>query len=86
MKNIKLPANLSRSLNGLAFKMKKHAPEILVVAGVGGTIATSSNDITTTRRMEETGVLVGIRMLDHVIIAEDNCYSVCTNRYIREEN
>ena len=41
MKNIKLPANLSRSLNGLAFKMKKHAPEILVVAGVGGTIATT---------------------------------------------
>ena len=46
----------------------------------------SSNDVTTTKRMEETGVLVGIRMLDHVIVAEDNCYSVCTNRYIREEN
>lgn len=46
----------------------------------------SSNDITTTKRMEETGIVVGIRMLDHVIIAEDNCYSVCTNGYIREEN
>lgn len=46
----------------------------------------SSNDITTTKRMEETGILVGIRMLDHVIITEDNCYSVCTNGYIREEN
>lgn len=53
MKNIKLPANLSRSLNGLAFKMKKHAPEILVVAGVGGTIATTVMACKATTKIDE---------------------------------
>lgn len=54
MKNIKLPANLSRSLNGLAFKMKKRAPEILVVAGVGGTIVTTVMACKATKLMKLT--------------------------------
>lgn len=41
MKNIKLPAGINRAVNKVAFKMKKHAPEILVIAGVGGTIVTT---------------------------------------------
>ena len=71
MKNIKLPANLSRSLNGLAFKMKKHAPEILVVAGVGGTIATTVMACKATTKIDE-------------VLAENTEHIAKTKRYVEE--
>ncbi len=71
MKNIKLPANLSRSLNGLAFKMKKHAPEILVVAGVGGTIATTVMACKATTKIDE-------------VLAENTEHIAKTKQYVEE--
>ena len=71
MKNIKLPANLSRSLNGLAFKMKKHAPEILVVAGVGGTIATTVMACKATTKIDE-------------VLAENTEHIAKTKKYVEE--
>ena len=71
MKNIKLPANLSRSLNGLAFKMKKHAPEILVIAGVGGTIATTVMACKATTKIDE-------------VLAENTEHIAKTKRYVEE--
>ncbi len=59
---------------------------ILIHNHPSGDSEPSSNDIATTKRIEETGTLVGIHLLDHVIVAEENCYSVYTNSYIREEN
>lgn len=41
MKKITIPKNLSRNLNKIGFKFKKHSPEILVVAGVIGTVASA---------------------------------------------
>lgn len=41
MKKIAIPNNLSRTLNKVGFKFKKHSPEILVVAGVIGTVASA---------------------------------------------
>ena len=46
----------------------------------------SSNDIAVTQRLEDTGVIVGIRVVDHVIIGHENCYSICEDRYISESN
>lgn len=41
MKKIAIPKNLSRTVNKIGFKFKKHSPEILVVAGVIGTVASA---------------------------------------------
>lgn len=41
MKKITIPKNLSRTVNKIGFKFKKHSPEILVVAGVIGTVASA---------------------------------------------
>lgn len=40
MKKIKLPAGVTRAFYKAGFQVKKHSPEILAVAGVGGVIAT----------------------------------------------
>ena len=71
MKNIKLPANLSRSLNGLAFKMKKHAPEFLVVAWVGGTIVTTVTACKATTKIDE-------------VLAENTEHIAKTKKYVEE--
>lgn len=41
MKKIALPKNLTRTFNKFGFKVKKHSPEILVVAGVIGTVTSA---------------------------------------------
>ena len=41
MKKIAIPNKLSRALNKVSFKFKKHSPEILVVAGIIGTVASA---------------------------------------------
>lgn len=41
MKKIKLPKNVSRTLNRAMLSGKKHSPEILIVAGVIGTITST---------------------------------------------
>lgn len=41
MKPIKLPANVTRAFHRAGFKLKKHSPEILVVTGVVGTVASA---------------------------------------------
>ena len=46
----------------------------------------SVNDIAVTQRLEDTGIIVGIRVVDHVIIGHENCYSICEDRYISENN
>ena len=38
---IKLPSNVTRTFNKVGFKMKKHSPEILVVAGGVGTVTSA---------------------------------------------
>ena len=46
----------------------------------------SANDIAVTQRLEDTGIIVGIPVIDHVIIGHENCYSICEDRYICENN
>lgn len=41
MKTIKLPANVTRAFYKVGFQLKKHSPEILVVAGVAGTVTSA---------------------------------------------
>ena len=41
MKKAELLSNVSRTFNNLGFKFKKHSPEILIVAGVVGTVVST---------------------------------------------
>ena len=41
MRKLTLPSNMTRSLNRLGLKLKKHSPEILVAAGVVGTVTST---------------------------------------------
>lgn len=41
MRKLTLPSNMTRSLNKLGLKLKKHSPEILVAAGVVGTVTSA---------------------------------------------
>lgn len=41
MKKLAIPNNLTRAFSKASFKLKKHSPEILVVAGVIGTVASA---------------------------------------------
>ena len=40
-----------------------------------GDPAPSPEDIDTTRRLKETGDLLGIRVLDHLVLGEQRCFS-----------
>ena len=71
MKNIKLPAGINRAVNKVAFKMKKHAPEILVIAGVGGTIVTTVMACKATTKIEE-------------VLAENKEQIAKTKNYVEE--
>lgn len=41
MTKLKIPNNVTRAFHNVGFKLKKHSPEILVVAGVVGTVAST---------------------------------------------
>lgn len=71
MKNIKLPAGINRAVNKVAFKMKKHAPEILVIAGVGGTIVTTIMACKATTKIDE-------------VLAENKEQIAKTKNYVEE--
>ena len=71
MKNIKLPAGINRAVNKVAFKMKKHAPEILVIAGVGGTIVTTVMACKATTKIDE-------------VLAENKEQITKTKNYVEE--
>lgn len=71
MKNIKLPAGINRAVNKVAFKMKKHAPEILVIAGVGGTIVTTVMACKATTKIDE-------------VLAENKELIAKTKNYVEE--
>jgi hypothetical protein len=71
MKNIKLPAGINRAVNKVAFKMKKDAPEILVIAGVGGTIVTTVMACKATTKIDE-------------VLAENKEQIAKTKNYVEE--
>lgn len=71
MKNIKLPAGINRAVNKVAFKMKKHSPEILVIAGVGGTIVTTVMACKATTKIDE-------------VLAENKEQIAKTKNYVEE--
>ena len=71
MKNIKLPAGINRAVNKVAFEMKKHAPEILVIAGVGGTIVTTVMACKATTKIDE-------------VLAENKEQIAKTKNYVEE--
>jgi hypothetical protein len=53
MKNNKLMANLSRTMNKVVFKTKKHSPEILLVTGIVGGIASAVLACKATTKIDE---------------------------------
>ena len=53
MNKIAIPKNLTRTFNKIGFKFKKHSPEILVVAGVIGTVASAVMACRATTKLSE---------------------------------
>ncbi len=53
MKKTKIMTTLSSSFNKIGFKLKKHSPEILVVAGVIGTVASAVMACKATTRISD---------------------------------
>jgi DNA repair protein RadC len=45
----------------------------------------SQEDITATRKLEDAGRLIGIEVLDHVIICDDEFYSIKANKSYKAE-
>ena len=41
MKKLAIPSNVTRAFHNVAFQVKKHSPEILIVAGVVGTVTSA---------------------------------------------
>lgn len=84
MKNFDIVNSLSRNFNKIGFQLKKHSPEILVVAGVVGTVAsavmackatTKVNDI-----LEETKTKVN---QIHDVLADE---SIPEEKYSEEDS
>lgn len=84
MKNFDIVNSLSRNFNKIGFQLKKHSPEILVVAGVVGTVAsavmackatTKVNDI-----LEETKTKVD---QIHEVLADE---SIPEEKYSEEDS
>ena len=50
---------------------------IMVHNHPGGSPRPSGNDIALTERLKEAGTPLGIRVMDHVIVTEKDCYSLC---------
>lgn len=71
MNKIKLPANVSRKLNRVALKIKKHSPEILVVSGVAGAIASTVLACKATTKIDE-------------ILTESRAHIDATKKYVAD--
>jgi len=56
--------------------IKNHAAKIIIAHNhPSGESSPSDDDIRITRRLEEAGRLLGIELIDHIIVTEDNYYS-----------
>lgn len=53
MRKLSLPNNLTRSLNRMGLKMKKHSPELFVVAGVAGMVTSAVMACRATTKIDE---------------------------------
>lgn len=53
MKKFKLPAKTSRALNRVGLKVRKHGPELLVVSGIVGTVASTVLACKATTKIDE---------------------------------
>jgi DNA repair protein RadC len=62
----------------------KHNASRLVFAHnhTGGTLRPSREDLEITARLKTACAAVGIEVLDHVIVAEDGCFSLRENNLI----
>lgn len=58
---------------------------ILVHNHPGGNMYPSGPDIELTNRIREAGASMGIRLVDHVIVTDDTCYSLTENRVFTPE-
>lgn len=53
MKKFKLPASATRTINRVAFKIRKHSPEILVVSGIVGAVTSTVMACKATTKIDE---------------------------------
>lgn len=54
MRKNEIVSNITRNINKVGFKLKKHSPEILILAGVVGTVVSAVMACKATRKLDET--------------------------------
>lgn len=63
--------------------IKKHAHSVMVAHNhPSGDLNPSQEDINITKRLKESGKILGIELLDHIIITEDSYFSFKSENYL----
>lgn len=85
MKKLQIPDALSRSFNKTVLQIKKHSPEILVVAGVVGTVASAVMACKATLKVNEI-VDETKYTIDKIHEAKERGYTDAGEEYTAEDN
>ena len=65
---------------------RKASGIILVHNHPGGSAEPSQPDLTLTGILRQQALPLGLRLLDHIIITDAECYSILQNRIIRSDS
>lgn len=70
----------------LALALQRKASGIILVHNhPGGSATPSQPDITLTEIVRQQALPLGLRLLDHIIVTEGECYSILQNRFLRSD-
>lgn len=84
MTKLKIPANLTRSLHKVGFQLKKHSPEIMIVAGTVGAVASTIMACKATLKVHE--VVDGVKSdIDDIHEAAGHGYTKAGEKYSEED-
>jgi hypothetical protein len=85
MKKLQIPNSVTRSINKVGFKLKKNSPEILIVAGVIGTVASAVMACKATLKVNEV-VDEAKENIDRIHEAKETGYTEAGETYDAEDS
>jgi hypothetical protein len=85
MKKLQIPNSVTRSINKVGFKLKKNSPEILIVAGVIGTVASAVMACKATLKVNEVVDEVK-ENIDRIHEAKETGYTEAGETYDAEDS
>lgn len=84
MTKLKIPANLTRSMHKVGFQLKKHSPEIMIVAGTVGAVASTIMACKATLKVHE--VVDGVKSdINDIHEAAGHGYTKAGEKYSEED-